>query len=260
VGLALGRNIATFGHVRVSVPKMAVMAALAAVLAARPAAAVDPFEIQVYDGTANPPGVPGLELHVNGVAAGLTTAPAPELAPNHQTHFTLEPALGLTQFWEIGAYLQSALLPDGAFSFAGAKLRSKLVTRPGWRAHLRLGCNIELSWLPAKFEAQHWGGEIRNIAAWENARWMFAVNPIIEVSFQGTPFAFAPAATAVFKIRGLASVGFEYYGDVDARAHYLFQVVNIWTRQIEINAGVGEGLTSASNALIGKLILGYRWE
>jgi hypothetical protein len=236
------------------------LAALAALTAARAAVAADVFEIQVYDGTANPPGVPGVELHVNGVAAGLTTAPDPELPPNHQTHFTLEPALGLTPFWEIGAYLQSALLPDGGFTFAGAKLRSKFVTPPGWRAHVRLGCNIELSWLPAKFEAQRWGGEIRNIAAWEDAHWMFAVNPIIEVSFQGTPLAFAPAATAVFKIRDVASVGFEYYGDVDARAHYLFQVVNVGTRRIEINAGVGEGLTRESNALVAKLILGYRWE
>jgi hypothetical protein len=55
-------------------------------------------------------------------------------------------------------------------------------------------------------------------------------------------------------------VGFEYYGDVDARAHYLFQVVNVETRSIEINAGVGEGLTSGSNGLVAKLILGYRCE
>jgi hypothetical protein len=46
----------------------------------RQALAIDPFEIQVYDGTANAPGVPGLELHVNNVFSGAqTTAPGPEL-------------------------------------------------------------------------------------------------------------------------------------------------------------------------------------
>ena len=246
-----------FRLVRVPVRTVAVLVAL---VAPRPAAAVDPFEIQVYDGTANAPGVPGLELHVNDVAAGLTTAPSPELAQNHQAHFTLEPSLGITPFWEIGAYVQTALLPDGAFDFAGLKLRSKFVTRPGWRPNLRLGCNLEVSWLPAAFEAARWGGEIRNIVAWENARWLFAVNPIIEVSFNGDAPSFAPAATAVFKVLGLASVGFEYYGDVSDRAHYLFQVVNFDTTRIEVNVGVGEGLTHSSNALVAKMILGYRLE
>lgn len=233
-----------------------------ALIAAAPgeARALDAFEIQVYDGTADPPGAGGLELHVNGVPVGLTTAEPPERAPNHQTHFTLEPSLGVLPFWEIGAYLQTALLSDGAFDFAGVKLRSKFVTPPGWRQHLRLGCNLELSYVPAAFEAQRWGGEIRNIAAWESARWMFAVNPIIEVSFQGQPLAFAPAATAVFKFLPSASAGFEYYGDFTVRAHYLFQVINIWTRAIEVNVGVGEGLTSPSNGLVAKLILGYRLE
>ena len=40
-------------------------------LLAGPAAiAGDPFEIEVYDGTANAPGVPGMELHVNDWATG----------------------------------------------------------------------------------------------------------------------------------------------------------------------------------------------
>ena len=87
------------------------------------AAAVDAFEIQVYDGTADLPGQPGLELHLNGVPLGVATAAPPELSPNHQAHMTLEPSLGLTRFWEIGAYLQTAVLADGAFAFGGSKLR-----------------------------------------------------------------------------------------------------------------------------------------
>jgi hypothetical protein len=92
--LARAGEIATFDLVHVAVRTLAVVVALATLAAARPAAAIDPFEIQVYDGTANPPGVPGVELHVNGVAAGSTLAR--ELTPNHQTHFTSSPA-GLTR-------------------------------------------------------------------------------------------------------------------------------------------------------------------
>ncbi|HEY1535285.1 MAG TPA: hypothetical protein VGF76_14760, partial [Polyangiaceae bacterium] len=78
-------------------------------LAPELARAVDPFEIQVYDGTANAPGAPGLELHLNTVPDGRKTAQPPELAPNHQTHLTLEPSLGIEPWWELGGYLQSSL-------------------------------------------------------------------------------------------------------------------------------------------------------
>src|ERR1700685_4199886 len=108
------------------------LALLAVVLAARTAAGVDPFEIQVYDGNANSPGDPGLELHVNRVFSGLTTAPTPELPQNGQTHFTLEPSLGITHFWELGGYFETTLRADGTFDYAGVKLRSKFVTPPGW--------------------------------------------------------------------------------------------------------------------------------
>src|SRR5690349_18649156 len=39
-------------------------------LSASTARAGDAFEIQVYDGTANPVGVPGVELHLNEWATG----------------------------------------------------------------------------------------------------------------------------------------------------------------------------------------------
>ena len=236
---------------------------------ARPARAraVDRFEIQVYDGTAESPGEPGLELHLNGVPVGIATAVPPELSPNHQTHMTLEGSLGLTRVWEIGAYLQSAVLADGSFAFGGTKLRSKFVTPPGWQRWLRLGCNFEVSWVPSSFEADRWGAEIRPIIAWENARWEFAANPIVELSFTGAAPSFAPAVMALVKIAGKVSLGVEYYGDIgpisspaalSEQQHYLFEVVNlIAISDFELNAGIGEGLSHGSNDLIAKVIIGY---
>jgi hypothetical protein len=245
--------------------------ALAAALSCPPrAAAVDAFEIQVYDGSANAPGVPGLELHVNGVPRGLAFARAPELPPNHQAHLTLEPALGVTSFWELGAYLQTAVLPDGGFDFAGVKLRSKVITPPGWRPRLHLGCNFEVSWVRAAYETERWGGELRPIVAWEDGRWHLAVNPIVELSFAGAAPAFAPALMALIKIRDLLAFGVEYYADLGAvtaplpwrdQQHYLFEVVNVIARpNLELNVGIGEGLTPGSNALVTKVIAGYSFE
>ena len=236
--------------------------------------AVDPFEIQVYDGTANAPWSPGLELHVNNVASGVRTGDPPQLAPHGQTHFTLEPSLGITPYWEMGAYLQSALRSDGVFDYAGAKLRSKFVTPPGWRPHLRLGVNLELSLIPSTYEKDRWGAEVRPIVAWEDDRWLLAFNPIVTAAFEGEGYragpGFEPALMAVVKIADVVGLGLEYYASfgpiaapdkLNGQDHYLYEVANLLAiDNFELNAGVGEGLTGASNKLVLKMIVGYSWD
>jgi hypothetical protein len=240
---------------------------LAGTAAPRAARALDAFEIQVYDGTANPPGAPGLELHVNGVASGLESAPPPELPPNHQVHLTFEPSYGVTPNWELGGYLQTAVRADGAYDFAGVKLRSKLVTSRAWSARARLGVNLEVSALPERYEADRWGLEVRPIAAWDAGLFSFAVNPIVDVPLTGGSPSFEPAASAVLVLAGRASFGVEYYAGlgplthpsaVHEQQHYIYEVVNLLALpSFELNAGIGQGLTSASNPLVAKLILGY---
>lgn len=239
----------------------------------RTAGAVDAFEIQVYDGSANASGVPGLELHANSVAAGQKSAEPPELPANHQSHFTLEPSLGLTGWWEVGGYFQSALTGDGRFRYAGVKLRSKFVTPEGWNAHFRLGMNWELSRVPQAFERGRWGGEVRPIAAFDSARFSLVVNPIVELSLAGPDAqagpSFAPAAMAKVKVLECAALGLEYYADLGAfsdfaplreQQHYVYEAFDLLgLRDWELNAGLGEGLTSASNALVLKVIVGYSW-
>jgi hypothetical protein len=243
-----------------------------ALIAAAPgtARALDAFEIQVYDGTANAPRVLGLELHANAVASGATTAEPPELAPNHQAHFTLEPSYGLTSWWELGGYLQTALVPDGGYQYAGVKLRTKLVTTQAWSARVRLGVNVEVSDLPARYEAGRWGLEVRPIAAWNPGRLRFAVNPILDVPLTGGAVTLEPAAMALYELPGAASFGIEYYAALgpvtglsraSEQEHYLFEVANlVAVRALELNVGVGQGLTSASNALVFKLIVGYAFD
>ncbi len=241
-------------------------------LFASTARAVDPFEIQVYDGTANEAQALGLELHTNAVVRGTMTANAPELPLNHQVHFTLEPSYGIYSWWELGAYVQTAIA-EGNVDFAGVKVRSKFVTPPKWHPHLRFGVNVEVSVLPTTFDRNVWGMELRPIAAWENEHFMFAINPIVDIPLAGPDFAtgptFEPAGTALYKWEDCVSLGFEYYAafgpissplSVDKQLHYLYEVVNVLAvKNVEVNIGFGEGLTSASNRFVGKVILGYVW-
>jgi hypothetical protein len=238
------------------------------------ARAVDAFEIQVYDGTADAPGVMGLELHLNSVPNGRKEAEAPELPSHHQSHFTLEPSFGVTPWWEIGAYFQTALRGDGVFAYGGVKLRSKFVTPPGWHPNLRLGANFEISRLPEVFDRDRWGSEVRPIVAWENERWIFAVNPIVSTSLAGPGSddgpAFEPALMAKVKIAGVCAFGIEYFGDTgpiahpapsSSQEHYLFEAFDLLSiDKLELNIAVGEGLTAGSNALVVKAIAGYSWD
>jgi hypothetical protein len=249
-------------------------AALAATLASKTALAFDPFEIQVYDGLVNGPGVPGIELHINTVPAGLTTAEPPELPPHGQSHFTLEPTLGLTPWWELGAYLQTALRQDGTFTYAGTKLRTKFAIPRGWDPHWQLAINVEFAVLPEAYDRDRWGNEVRFIAGWENATWIFMLNPMLDTPLAGEGLPEGPslvsAATAKFKIQGKVAVGLEYYGDYGPladlspwaeQAHYLFEAFDLLSvARLELNAGVGEGVTAASNGLVLKAIVGYTWE
>lgn len=201
--------------------------ACALALLSAPARAFDPYEIQVYDGTADEKGRGGLEVHLNRHGGA--------------TRLTFEPSYGIASFWEAGAYLQTA---QGRYE--GVKLRSKFVTPDGLLDRFRLGLNFELAREPSG-----WGGEIRPIAAWETERWLFAVNPIL-----GFPASFEPCGMAKIKLEHLG-LGLEYYSSLPGE-HYLFQAADLIAfRDFELNFAVGEGLTASSAPVIVKMIVGY---
>jgi hypothetical protein len=238
------------------------------------ARALDPFEIQVYDGTANAPRVVGLELHLNHVATGYLASTPPELPLHGQTHLTLEPSFGLFPWWELGAYLQTSVRADGHDEYAGAKLRNKFVTPPSFHPHLRFGLNVEVSFLPTTYDRDQWAMELRPIAAWEDEGWLLAVNPIVGVGLAGGSFrsgpTFEPCLKIARRIGGVFALGGEYYGDIGPIAspeplaqqtHQLFGVADIDAfEDVEIELGLGGGITPASAGLIGKVILGYSFD
>jgi hypothetical protein len=247
---------------------------VAAALIDGQARASDPFEIQVYDGTANPPMVPGIELHLNDWATGNQQSLTPPEAPLHgQFHSTLEPSLGILPFWELGAYLQGAVRTDqGVVDWAGVKLRSKFVTPPTWSPHWRLGMNLEVSYLPSTYDHDLWGSEVRPIIAWHDDDWLFVFNPILDQALAGADASQGPSfqpAVKVARTVGPIALGFEYYATLGPLSSILpwkeeeqqvFEVVDLVSvADFELNAGVGEGLTDATNGVVFKMILGYEF-
>jgi hypothetical protein len=258
---------------RLSPSLVAAVAFAASALPAGAAHAGDPFEIQVYDGTANQPLVPGIELHLNQWATGNRDATPPEAPLHGQFHATLEPSLGITPFWELGAYLQGAVrTDDGVVDWAGVKLRSKFVTPPTWHPHWRLGVNFEVSYLPQAYDHDRWGSEVRPIVAWHDDDWLFALNPILDQPLAGSDASQGPSLQPALKIArtvGPVALGFEYYATLGPVSNVLpwkdeqqqiFEVVDLLSvEDFELNAGVGEGLTASSDGVVFKIILGYEF-
>ena len=134
--------------------------------------------------------------------------------------------------------------------------------------------NLELARLPEVFDRDRWGVEVRPIVAWESARWLFAVNPIVDASLAGSGWddgsTFEPALMAKYKIEGKVAVGFEYYANLgpivrpsswSEQEHYLFEAFDFLSiGRFELNAGLGEGFGAGSNDLVLKFIAGYVWD
>ena len=116
---------------------------------------------------------------------------------------------------QLGGYFQTA-----GGHYEGVKLRSKLVSPPSFDPNFRFGVNFELSRIPN----EGWGGEIRPILAWENERFLVAVNPIVSLS--SSP-SFEPGGMAKVKF-GLFGAGLEYYASLGESEQYVYETFDVF--------------------------------
>jgi hypothetical protein len=247
-------------------------AALALALAATPARAIDRFEIQVYESEINDPGQLGLELHLNYTVDGTKEAEfSGQVPPYHVGRLTFEPAVGVTEWLELGAYLQLFWAPnDGEGTrFGGWKARAKLVVPERISGSFMLGLNVEIGKVPHAIEEEGWANEFRPILGWKGGRWLVSLNPIFGYALTG-PDRFRPDLEPCGKVTwdthlGFA-VGLEYYTSLgfanellprDQQEHLLFAVVDlvpgpkpaagspVHQEAWELNVGLGTALTDA---------------
>lgn len=245
----------------------ALLAAAGVGLSTQPAWAADAFEIQVYEDDVNEPMQFALEVHTNYSASARKTAAWPgEYPPHGVGRMTLEPALGVTDFLEVGAYLQFMAVPDHGVEFAGWKLRSKWVVPQRLRLPVMLGINIEVGRVPAFVERDGWANEFRPILGWSNGRITALLNPIFGWALTG-PEAFKPDFEPCGKLswntqRGFA-LGAEYYAGLGQfsegflalrqQEHMLYATFDLTSPDPdkasawELNLALGHSLTAASD-------------
>jgi hypothetical protein len=233
------------------------------------AAAMDAFEIQVYDGKINDIGEVTLETHLNHVVSAKEFPDFEgQIDYAHLTHITFEFARGMTPWWELGAYLQTAVTSDPNAYWAGEKLRSKFVLPDVEHRHFHLGINTEIAKIPARFEDSTWGMELRPIIGytWDYVTVLF--NPILDIALSAESQipTFEPAIKVVFDTHLGFGIGPEYYMDLgpinhfnayEAQEHYIFGAFDLIDKPVELNVGVGHGFTNVSNGWVAKMIVGF---
>ena len=100
-----------------------------------------------------------------------------------------------------------------------------------------------------------------------NSDWEFIINPIVDVGFGALGEAdFLPAARLARNLGEDRFIGVEYYTDLgkigdflpfEQQQHQLFGVTDFKLGVFDIELGLGYGLTSGSDRLIAKAIIGY---
>ena len=244
------------------------IAATAIALLAVPAIAfAQADEIQVYDGGLAAPGVFNLTLHNNFISKGLTTPAFPgAVVADRSFNGVPEFALGVTSWFEAGLYLPLySWDKNSGFGLDGAKLRLLFAVPNGDDRRFVYGANFEFSYNATRWDTTRFTSEIRPIIGWHLKPVDIIINPIIDTSYDGFGnLEFVPAARVAYNFPSGWAIAVEEYADVGLlhhfaprgeQAHQLYGVVDRTWKDWDIEAGVGVGVTDASDRLTFKLIL-----
>jgi len=153
-----------------------------------------------------------------------------------------------------------------AFLPGGFKFRHLFVSPHAEQRKLFYGLNIEMSYQAPRFAQSAFALELRPILGVRDLGWEFIINPIVDVSFGPSgAAAFAPALRLAHDVGGEVMLGVEYYANigpignfspVDGQGHNVFAVIDFKAFGLDVNFGLGFGLTDASDKIVTKLIIG----
>ncbi|MBI1846889.1 MAG: transporter [Candidatus Rokubacteria bacterium] len=254
----------------------AVLAVVVAVVLLVPAAAgaQGNFEIQVYGAETVAPGRTMIELHSNMAVLGTTRIIDGVRPTQHALHETLEITQGFTPWFETGFYLFTSVQPADGWEYVGNHIRPRLRIPESWKWPVGLGLSSEIGYQRRTYSTDRWTVELRPIIDAQRGRWYLSFNPTFERAIDGPDvkrgWEFTPAAKVGYEVTKKVSLGLEYYGaigrlnDVDRpreQQHLLFAVLDLdLGENWEFNLGIGAGLTPATDSLIIKSIIGYRFD
>jgi hypothetical protein len=224
-------------------------------------------EIQVYDGEIAEPGIFNLTWHNNFTPDGLKTPGFPGgLVNNRNLNGVTEWAYGVTDWFEAGLYLPlySISAARGA-SINGGKIRLLFAEPHAADRTFFYAINFEFSYNAKHWDPRRYTSEIRPIVGVHLKQWDLIVNPILDNSWYGgfKSLDFAPATRVAYNFDKKTAIAIEHYADygelrnfytAGEQFHQIYAVVDRDTKIGHFEAGIGFGLTDASDKVTLKLL------
>jgi hypothetical protein len=226
-------------------------------------------EIQVYDAEIEEPGVFNLMVHTNFTPIGRKTPVFPgAIIPNDSVNGAAEWAYGVAPWFEQGLYLPvySLYSTGRGVTINGFKIR-ELFVRPHAHDHTFFyGVNFEFSVNADYWESRRITSEIRPIVGLHLHRVDLIYNPIVDTNYTGgvRNLEFVPAGRVAYNLNDKWAVAAEEYDDFGPLRHFLpanDQFHEIWavmdhnSKFLNVETGVGFGVTAGADKLTFKLML-----
>jgi hypothetical protein len=235
-----------------------------------PARAIDFYEIQIYTTETTPPAHLQLELHSNTVSTATGYEAKQALNP-YQIHETLEATYGLLPWLEVGQYLATAKLNNGNYEYAGSRTKMHFGVPQTDAWPVQFGGNIELDYMRHAAEDNPTTLELRPIVQTSFRKFTVVGNFAFEDPFSGPGahkgFQFEPSGEIEYDLTRWLTPALEYYGDMGAlrdmpgaqkQQHFIVPAANLnIIKNLELNLGVGFGVTRTSNGVFLKSIVGW---
>jgi hypothetical protein len=232
------------------------------------------YEIQVYGSELVAPGNTMLELHSNFTFQGTKATTDGTYPTNHQLHESIEITHGFTDWLEVGFYIFTSEQNGYGIDWVGDHIRPRVAIPKKWNWPVGLSLSQEIGYQRAVFSPDTWTYELRPIVDKQLGRWYFSFNPALEKSLHGPTenqgFIFSPNVKISYDFTPKLTGGFEYYGSlgpvtgfypIQQQEQQIFPAIDLnVSPKWEINFGVGVGVTRATDHLIAKMILGYRFD
>src|ERR1022692_4902438 len=235
--------------------------------------AQDNYEIQVYGSDLVDPRHTMVELHSNFTIDGSKTIVDGFYPTNHAEHETIEITHGFNDWFETGFYIFMSARSGQGYQWVGDHIRPRVRIPEKWHWPVGVSISNEIGYQRRQFSVDTWTWEIRPIVDQKMGRWYWSINPTLDRSFHGAGIrqgvVFSPNFKFSYDFTPKVAGGLEYYGSVgpitgfDPISQQQQQIVpaidlNL-APQWEINFGLGVGVTGATDHLIAKMILGYRF-
>ncbi|MDE3153565.1 MAG: hypothetical protein KGN76_00580 [Acidobacteriota bacterium] len=241
--------------------------ALCAPLLAATVARAQTDEIQVYDGALAAPGVVNLTLHDNFTPEGAKIPAFPDaVLSNHSFNGVAEWAYGVTRWFEAGLYMPLySVSSNHGETFNGFKLRALFAVPHADARRFFYGANFEFSVNNRDWDPRRFTSEVRPIVGWHLHPVDIIINPILDTSYDGfRNLDFAPSMRVAYNLNDAWALAAEDYSDFGPlhgfyaagdQAHQLYAVVDHSSPLLDVEAGIGFGLTHGSDGMTLKLIL-----